>query len=67
MSMENGPTLGEMDLARSDLPEYPKIYECTKNDDNFYKTEEEIHCKPFHCKNCRFPLCPFSHCSFTAV
>ena len=41
MSMENGPTLGEMDLARSDLPEYPKVYEWTKNDENFYKTEEE--------------------------
>ena len=27
----------------------------------------KLHCKPFHCKNCRFPLWPFSHCSFTAV
>ena len=33
MSMENGPTLKEMDLARSDLPEYPKVYEC-QNCDN---------------------------------
>ena len=41
MSMENGPTLKEMDLARSDLPECPKVYEWTKNDENFYKTEEE--------------------------
>ena len=27
----------------------------------------QVHCKPFHCKNCRFPLCPISHCNFTAV
>ena len=26
-----------------------------------------IHCKPFHCKNCRFSLCPNSHCTFTVL
>ena len=26
-----------------------------------------IHCKDFHHKNCRFSLCPFSHCSFIVV
>ena len=26
-----------------------------------------LHCKPFHCKNCRFPLCPDSHCTFTVL
>ena len=25
------------------------------------------HCKSFHCKNCRFPLCSISHCSFTVL
>ena len=26
-----------------------------------------LHCKPFHCKNCRFSLRPFTHCSFTVL
>ena len=26
-----------------------------------------LHCKFFDCKNCRFPLCSHSHCTFTAV
>ena len=25
-----------------------------------------LHCKDFHCKNYRYSLCPFSHCSFNA-
>ena len=44
MSMENGPTIDEMEHARYDLPEYPKEPIWTKFDDNLYdeKTEEEI-------------------------
>ena len=43
MSMENGPTIKEMEFALYDLPEYPKVPTWTKFDDNLYdeKTEEE--------------------------
>ena len=43
MSMENGPTLKIMELARQDLPEYSKVPIWTKFDDNLYdkETEEE--------------------------
>ena len=40
-SLENGPTLGEMDIARFDLPEYPNVSDWTKNDGSTYKTKEE--------------------------
>ena len=41
--MENGSTIKEMELARYDLPEYPKEPIWTKFDDNLYdeKTEDE--------------------------
>ena len=34
MSMENGPTIDEMEYARYDLPEYPREPILTKFDDN---------------------------------
>ena len=42
----------------------PSVYELL---DRLYTTNTLLiiclHCKPFHCKNCRFPLCSISHCS----
>ena len=41
MSMENGPTLKQMELAKDKLPEYPKEPMWTRLDDSLYETEEE--------------------------
>ena len=36
-------------------------------DDSTWGAATEAHCKPFHCKNCRFSLCSNSHCTFTVL
>merc|ERR1712020_543325 len=39
MSMKNGPTFAEMELALKDLPEEPKVPEWTTREDNLFQTE----------------------------
>ena len=41
MSMENGPTIKDMEFAREDLPEYPRDLSWSKSDDSLYKTDEK--------------------------
>ena len=35
---------------------------------NYCSSQQPLNCVCLlHCKNCRFPLCSFSHCSFTVI